>query len=295
MNQELDTLYQYGTKQMPNIEKYECCSTVVTNSTLECINIEPDLWVYSKTIKSQTPKSIGSFKIQSKQVEQSLNEQGFVDDKNYNLLKKGKAYKVKNFVVMPKNIQEGARKQGWRFLMDNEHGREYSQPFNDLVSLKKIDPDIIVRPDFASHMLFDRYDEPLPVGIMFDYINGNISDGQYDIPKLAKYLINKKDVVVHSVDGWSKDKVDLKVKAHNLSDAIANVPYYNNDQGCTKTVYFTWQPDKVTYRRMWKKCLQTKKDYPSTCMHRVIFDLDLLGLRSAGIALFDNYYKSTRY
>ena len=269
-------------------------STIVTTAELKTINIEPNLWVYSKTVSYGKPKSVGTFKAPIVRTP-DVNEQGFVDDRNYELLKAGKSYKKLDLCVMPLDVQEKLRTIGYSNYFYNDPV-DMSNVYDILSNMKKINKDTIVRVAHDCHMVFDRNGTPLPVAIQFDYIsNGGITDGRFDLVKLAKHLLKRRDVLIYEPQGLRKTEVDTDLLAKTVEDAIAEVPYYNRERGCSHTIYFMWQPTRDAYRKMWDKCLQLNKKSPSTVKHQAIFDLDLLGFRRAGAAYFDNYYESRRY
>lgn len=267
-------------------ETYEYTSTVVKTAVLNAMRVEKNLWVFSKTESSKRAKSTGTFKAPLSR-SPAVNRQGFLDDHNYSLLKSGKQYKTLDLSVMPLDVQEKLRTQGWHHLIDIKFDTD--KPYDKFVSNPI--PNTVVRLDVSSHMVFDRKGQPLPVGILFDYIGGRISNGTYNLEKLAKHLLKRSDVVVFTADGW-RGEVDFDKQASTVAEAIVDVPYYNREANCSRTIYFMWQPNKTAYRRMWTECLKLHKEYPSTRMREVVFNLDLLGVRAAGAALCTSFYET---
>jgi len=144
-------------------------------------------------------------------------------------------------------------------------------------------------------MLANYAGQVLPVGIEFDYIShGGITDGRYDLEKLAKHLLARNDCKIYKVN-YRGDLYDTTKYATTVKEAIVDIPYYNANHYCQKTIYFIWQPNAADYARMWDWCIANNKKYPSTSMHQAIFELDLIGARAAGAALFDSYHKSKEY
>jgi hypothetical protein len=236
-------------------------------------------------------KSSGTFKAPSVKTP-AVNDQGFLDDRNYSLLKLGRPYQKLPFCLMSNTVREQLRKVGWSNYFYNNENFEIGNEYDVISKMKRFDTNSIVRLDSGSHMVFDRNDQPLPVGVPFDYIShGGITDGRYDIDKLAKHLLKRSDILIYN----PQDHLDYKKPAKKVADAIVDIPYYNSEPGSTKTIYFIWQPSQADYIRMWTLSQKLNKKYPSTAHHQAIFDLDLLGIRAAGIAYFDNYHESRRY
>lgn len=276
-------------------ETYNYTSIATTTAELNAINLEPNLWVYSKTVSVGKSKSSGTFKAPITKVP-TVVEQGFLNDKNYSLLKSGKAYRKLPFCLMSHKVREQLRKFGWSNYFYNNENFEIGNEYDVISKIKKFNTDSIVSLDSGSHMIFDRNGQPLPVGVPFDYIShGGITDGRYDLDKLAKHLLSRSDILIYNPQGWRRDDLDYKKSAKTVADAIVDIPYYNSEPGCTKTIYFIWQPTQADYLRMWTLSQKLNRKYPSTAHHQAIFDLDLLGVRAAGIAYFDNYHESRRY
>lgn len=140
--------------------------------------------------------------------------------------------------------------------------------------------DNVVRIDSSSHMLFDRNGEVLPVAIHFSYMNGNMNDGAYRLKLAADLLSNN---------------LQVRIKNSDHRGVIHEVPYYNSEDGCREGLEFDFLPTVEDVRRMWVVQKKLNKQYPSTCAHHAIFDLDLLGLREGGAAKWNDYYGSDRY
>ena len=237
-----------------------------------------------------------------RELERKLNEVNLLldlarNDRDINLekLKAGKSYKTRNLMVVPLATQEALRQKGWRLWTDNAYSAWAPNKAFDDVSAAGFDASMVVDLRHDCHMMFDYNGNPLPVGVEFNYIShGMISNGRYDLEKLAKHLLSRSDCKIYKRNERRSD-VETATYATTVKDAIVDVPYYNMSNGCSRTIYFIWQPNAADYARMWDWCLANNKKYPSTDMHRAVFELDLIGARAAGAALFDEYYKSTEY
>ena len=118
---------------------------------------------------------------------------------------------------------------------------------------------VLVKFDYSSHMLFDLYEKPYPVGIYFDYIDASMSNGDYDLKLVLESLRERGGV-------------------RFIEDEIQNVPYYNNESGCRQFLEFMYVPTREEYIKLWDWCKSNGGEYPSTSKYRAIAALDLLGI-----------------
>ena len=278
-----------------DIQVFENTTTVVKKTALKVIEVDTDLYAFSLKTTASRKSTAGTFSTLTPG-RSTTDVQGFVDAANLEKLKAGKDYKTRSLLVMPLAMQEALREKGWRMWSDKAYAKwcPNNKAFDD-VNDPTFDASMVVDIRHDCHMLFDYNDKPLPVGVEFDYMShGMITNGRYDLERLAKHLLSRSDCKIYKRNDRRSD-VEAATYATTVKDAIVDVPYYNVSNGCSRTIYFVWQPSAADYTRMWERCLISNKRYPSTDMHKAIFELDLLGVRAAGAALFDDYYKSTEY
>lgn len=277
-------------------EIFENQSTVVIKTELQTVELEDNLHMFKLTTSSEQVDNTGTVKADVGKLAPEITAQGFLDTKNLKALKAGKKYTTRPLSYLSKRAQELFRTKGWNAWDDKADLELRADMFEQILKVK--DLDTIVHFDYSSHMMFDRHGKPLPVAVNFDYIsNGGITDGRYDLEKLAAHLLSREDIWVYPCKDrkWYPDAVDYTGRATEVEQCITAVPYYNAERGCSKTIYFRWMPTADDYRRMWDLCVANKKQFPSTYRHQAIFDLDLIGARAAGAALFDSYHKTTKY
>lgn len=269
-------------------------SMVAITRRLRAVELEPNLWAYELTKRVKRAGDSGDLQAGMNQLAVGGSECGFVDDKNLQLIKEGQSHKRKELMVLNKVAQDLLRTHGWKAwesIQDKNAGADVKQAMDG-----KLDLDTIVRQSWSSHMLFDRHGKPLPVGIEFDYIaHGGISEGRYDLKKLAEHLLTRDDIWVYPIDRVMRDRPNLDARATKAEECICDIPYYNSEKWSSKTIHFRWMPSREDYARMWDWCLSHDKKYPSTKMHEAIFALDLIGARAAGTTYYDSYHESRRY
>lgn len=111
------------------------------------------------------------------------------------------------------------------------------------------------------YMIFDMNDDPIPIAITFDYINGNITNEDYKLFNVLCALV--KNDQVKAVDG-------------NLK--IATIPYYNSTDTRYEAIEFVFMPTKEQMRLIWKTANQLNPKYPSSNLREAVKHLDLLDI-----------------
>jgi hypothetical protein len=275
-----------------SLQIFENETTVLTKTRLSVVELEANLHIYRMTSTAEKVSATGPLTVDVKRKIPDQSTWGFVDDENLEKLKAGGEFSKRNLHYLSKHGQELFRTQGWGAWDDKQLLGLREDVFEHITA--NPDLDTIVNIKYDSNMLMDRNGDPLPVALHFDYIShGGITDGRYDLKLLAAHLLTRDDVWIYpNQGGWRKDDVDRTKRATTVEECITEIPYYNRERGSAQTVYFRWMPTLEAYRKMWANC---GGKYPSTDMHQAIFDLDLLGLRACGAALFDDYHRSTRY
>lgn len=147
---------------------------------------------------------------------------------------------------------------------DDWKGKTAEMPFTEIAEGRK-DEWNLVRYDIRFEEYFDTEGKIYPRGKYVDYISWHMRDGSYDLKKAHAIL---------------KDHPHVQ----SLSE-IQPVPYYNRSFGCSAFICFHWVPDRENYQRVWDIYIQNK-----TLIPKIVFDLDLLGLRKGGAAKYNSFY-----
>lgn len=136
--------------------------------------------------------------------------------------------------------------------------------------------------DYANYEIFDLDMNPLPVALNFDYIEGRMHNGCYDLKKALEVLKqNKKVVPVHRYRYLSNQ--DFEAQA---------VPSYNASIEHTEYLSFKYVFDTEEYRRVLahKLSAENSKLTGSDKLYAAMLELDVLGLRAAGAAKVTKYF-----
>jgi hypothetical protein len=122
----------------------------------------------------------------------------------------------------------------------------------------------------------------IPTGIAFDYISAGFHNLKYDMPKAVAHLDSRDDVSFFDQEKHRFAESIMGTVAEKGS--VLSIPYYNADGGKNAYLSFVWTPTQD----------QADKLYSGTArrdIFKTIFDDDMLGLRAAGAALFNDFYE----
>lgn len=137
------------------------------------------------------------------------------------------------FVVLPPHLPEKLRLTGW-FQDNNDFELIYKKPFAHILSGE---PYVVVRLNTWDNSMYDVEGRPLPVGMHFDYIRGNVANEVFHLTGLVDHLKGREDVTLilprHAEEG----------------KYIQNIEHYNRTKRRSRYVSFIWHPDVETYRR----------------------------------------------
>ncbi len=199
---------------------------------------------------------------------------------------------VENLVLVPDGFLEHARLHGYVDACEKfqQHFAGSAEGAYEQFLSGKASVENLVILEHSSHMLFDRNGEVLPTALFFDYMNGNLRNGSYDLKKAMEIL--RKDPRVTPVTERRSYRGD---SAEEGTWRVQEVPYYNVSKGCSQHLSFVFAPTAEDMTSLWAQMKSYKTQYPSTERHRAIFDLDMLGLRAGGAAKYKSYHEDDAY
>ena len=101
------------------------------------------------------------------------------------------------------------------------------------------EPYVVVRINYSTNQVKDLSGEFLPVGMQFNYIDGQTSDHQFDLTRLVEYLEKRPDIQFH--------------RGPYRQNVIQEIPGYNQyGNSGYQFIQFTWQPEVHQYREFMK-------------------------------------------
>lgn len=175
-------------------------------------------------------------------------------------------------VLASPKFRESMRTEGWQADDVYEWIKEATEtPYLRFVEGKATAEDFVV-VDSSGHMLFDADGVPLPVALHFGYIHSRMDNSRYDLKRALAILKERDDI------------------AFPKGAKILRIPGYNADEDRHEHIDFMWTPKAGDYVRVWEQCKKYTTSHPSTERHRAAIDLDVLGLRAGGAAMYTSFY-----
>lgn len=255
---------------------YTSQQTVTTDTTTRVHTVHDDLFAVRVETTATVVSAAGSLVLPPPPFEQAT--EFLVDRVNLDALIAGGPVAHSSLAVYPASFRENLRLNGWN--PGSAGFRPVSTPYTALVA-GSTTVDDIMDLDIGSHMAFDAHGRALPVALMFDYVNGDVRERSFDLPKLAEHLLTRPDVIVYA----RKDvlaRSNTGARATTVTEAIDDIPYYNAGPGSNRTITFRWTPDTETYRKVWDYCRTRYDRFPSNKLRDGAFELDVLGIVAAG-------------
>ncbi len=162
---------------------------------------------------------------------------------------------------------------------NNEERKNFS--FEDKIkdwSLNSKTPVII---DHGEGMMFDVKGNVIHMAVFCDYGFSKISEGRWDLHKLAKAMMSDDRCIVlfnnfeKHMRGKESELFDFsKHKAETIESAIFNIPHHNQDKGKKESIRFILKPDPDVFEAAWQEA-QKGHRYPSGFYKEKILNLFL--------------------
>ena len=119
------------------------------------------------------------------------------------------------------------------------------------------------------------------------YMDGGFDNSRYDLDKAAAHLLTRPDVEV-----FSKTLAGRRGRlADTAKDAVHNIPSYNARAQRDRSLVFLWTPKGEARARVSAWLTQNPSLWAMEFWD-FVFREDLLGLRAAGAALFDDPHQT---
>lgn len=275
---------------MDSIQRYENKVTIERTLTVQVLEIGDGLCAFKLVTMDRLVHASPGTVFQSLGNEHPAKEiQGIIGRAEMDAYLAGeqKLEPIKGLRLMTSEAMDNIQAWGWSWLQGRDSAAivrpDVFDAFADGASL-----DGLVNIDSMSHMVFDRHGEPLPQALVLDYLKGNLDNGHYDLKKAVAILRGNPRVRFIDENRYRDEWVFF---GENDNPVMA-IPAYNMSESRDAYIAILWRPTHDEYRAMWEKCRQMEPKYPSTANARAIFELDLLGLRAGGAALFDDFFQS---
>lgn len=121
-----------------------------------------------------------------------------------------------------------------------------------------------------------------------DYMNGHFDDAHYDLTKAIAHLKENPGVRPAVFERrYRQEDSEPKLEVHRI-------PYYNAEHLKSENLHFYWTPTQEEATAIVEQASQYSNGVSSKAW-RAVFELDLLGLRAAGAALYHDYSGSREY
>jgi len=208
--------------------------------------------------------------------------------------KANRALTVSKMVVFSDDLKESIRRRGWHvtFAADGENRGVNEIRYDVFTAITNGTAGInnLVTPDWGNYIAYDVHGNLLPTAVVMSYIDGYIDNGHYNLKRAAEHLLSRSDVTVFK--DRTRTRANPDEAATTVAEAISAIPYYNASSERSQHIEFCWSPSAEDFKRMINHVIKRKKHVAlHSEWYMAIFELDLLGLRAAGAALFDNYYE----
>lgn len=258
--------------------QHKSTENLALNTSVEVAELADDLFVFHR---ATTLDAKGKKLFKAHGLTLHGKQSGFVDRKNMENLVKNLPFEVLELGIWTPEQLEQARLEGFSEVA--EHGFAKPCPLTQLKKQPELTVENIVREEWASHMLFDRNGDVLPVAVKFDYIASGVDESHYDLEGLAEALLAAPDIHVHPREPGPYVKTKFGYAASrraaiNAKDAIFPIPSHNAHAGRTQSVQFTWQPSREDYAKAWAWAKAKSPKYASTRIREAFFALDFHGL-----------------
>lgn len=200
---------------------------------------------------------------------------GFARPGDLEAFKRNEAQEIPrvNVRIVPPGFREAMQRQLFMDALE-EYQNDFTKPCSRIEDLRagNVSLDDIVTLDIGSHLLFDRFGDPLPVGILFDYVNGPIKESSYDLDGALEILLKDPRVIPFRS---KRQPAQGGLRVTRVGDL-----YPGDDEQYVRHIRFIFAPTADDIKAIWAKCQSYDTTYPFSMRRQAVLDLDLLGLQS---------------
>ena len=265
---------------MPVQKQYSNTQAIEIKTVLDTVELEPGLFIFRRTLSSSEKVYEGKNTLKANKEDLPHKEEsGFTNKKGIAELIKGKSVSknnVKNLTWLSADDLELFRTQGYQNATEiiyNRKGKKWPSAWEQWEANKGNSLDNIVALNGHAHLLNDRHGAPLPVALVFDYISGNVDNGNYNLEEAFQQLVQNPSVRVFKrrINSRHFTPEDF---TENFDDAVFYIPHYNREENCDKALQFLWTPDRETYLEVFQNAEK------ESMRHQLVLESDVLGLKA---------------
>lgn len=139
---------------------------------------------------------------------------------------------------------------------------------------------ILVNDQAKAGVLLDLNDAPFPMAIRFNHLKGYTDDLHYDLDALIEHLQRNPQITSGTPQ---HDATPTLLKKESIPGEV-------KAEGATQYVQFVFCPTVNEMTLMWDTAKELNPTFPGLELHWAMFQLDLLGLRAAGISKTRSYF-----
>lgn len=258
------------------IQSFKAKKEITIEFDLDTRQLEEDVYLFrkrSRVVSSDLQKE-SSFN-PGQGFDFSSARSGFVDQKGLHALIAGEDFDALDLRPIPLQALEGFRVNGFHKMIDEIAPLLRKDVWEMMDEDRSLDVSNLVEFDLGNYVAKDWKGRYIPMTLNCGYISARIFEGEYDLAKLAEYLLAREDVVVYQNMGRFNEK-----PAQTIREAITGIPSYNAQPGESETVEFKWIPDQENYQRLADHLICNKSSVSPNGMIKDLIKLDILGLNA---------------
>jgi len=182
----------------------------------------------------------------------------------------------RGFVFMPAGLRQRIATDDIYPVLKDWEKLEMSQLPYTAFEKGDANPEDLLDIDMSNNVVLTRTGEPMPQPLHFDYMDGYLNNGAYDLEKALPVLRANPRVRPSDVPRGQRDEL-----------SILPVPSYNRRTNQSQYLAVTFIPTMDELQRMVAHIPASRLSRLER--YRAVFELDILGLRAAGAAKYPTY------
>lgn len=218
----------------------------------------------------------------------STIQQGIASEQEVRDFIDGNSISIKpqaSFIISSREFLKDSSVMGFtRALDNNEIFKKDRRDFFDFIAHESGDKTLIIKSDLSSHMLFSLDGSPLPIGIIYSYMDGHFRNSSYNLEQAVEILEKLPSVKTYKI---KRENFEMPLVEVPLS--ISEIPYYNCDEGSHHQLRFIFSPTQEQMNAIWARCQEASPRSPSTYIREAIADLDLMGIECCRVNQHERY------